>query len=182
VRQQPDNETDEGDEQDEKNNPAFTALFSHRSSPRRTTGCFAETLVLQGDRDIEPGPLRARAIQQFIALLPRFLLRYARRIRDHALEFLHLIAQLRFLARKFFLAEVERGARFIRATKHAASLDTVSHPEKDNERGDAKNNQRQTESETDFHPVAEIASFVEHVGHIRRRFRQSDIAAAFLGL
>src|SRR5205807_3312382 len=101
-----------------------------------------------------------------------------RRIGDHLLQFFNLIPPLRFLSRQFRFAVIERGTRFTGAAKHAASLDSMGHPEKEKKRDKSKNDKRQTESQSDFNPASEIGSFVQQVSYVRRGLGQRLIASS----
>src|SRR5205823_257863 len=107
-------------DQDQKENPSFTALFAKRA-PAFARGRIAVTFVVQRHRNVQATAPLACPHQQFLALPFSHFLGHARRFRDHPLEFFHLVAQLRFLTRQFLLGLIERGGRPRRTTKHATS-------------------------------------------------------------
>ena len=143
----------ERDHENQKNNPAFPPLLAQGNTPPADAAIVAPALVLKRDRNIEPAPAFTGAGQQFLPLPARSFLGHARRFRDHALEFFHFTAQLRFALGEFFLLLVERRPGFRRSAAHAKSLRLRGHPEKNEERHDPKNYQRQGDREADLQPL-----------------------------
>ncbi len=117
------------------------------SSPQRLSWSATET-----SSRLRPSLAR---VQQFLALPASRFLGDARSFRDHALQLFHFAAKLRFALSEFFLFLVERRSGFRRSAAHAESLSLRGHPKENQERDDPKNNQRQSDGETDLHPLRE---------------------------
>jgi hypothetical protein len=139
MAHQPDNGQAERDYQNEKNNPAFAAFFAEGFPASSGAAIISPARVLERDRDIEPASPFARPRQQFLTLPPGRFLGDPRRLGDHALQFLHLAAQLRFALREFFLFLVERRPGLRRSAAHAGLLDLRRHPKENQQRNDAEN-------------------------------------------
>jgi hypothetical protein len=118
--EQPNGRYQKRDDQEEKDYAAFAALLPKRTAARAWS-TFAVAFVMQRHRKIKATAALARTHEQFFALTLFRFLGDARRLRDHALELLHLVAQLRFLTRQFLFRLIERSCRSRRTTKHAAS-------------------------------------------------------------
>src|ERR1043165_4875849 len=114
---QPDHGHGQNENEDQKNNSPFPSLLSERTRPFLPTAVVS--FVVERDRSIEAIASFACAQQQLLTLPPFNLLRQSRRIRDHFLEFLHLVAQLRFLLRQLLFGLIEGSCRSKRAPKHA---------------------------------------------------------------
>src|SRR6266853_4206985 len=118
--EQPNGRCQKRNDQDEKDNAAFPALFPKRTAtPPWST--FAVAFVLQRHRNVKATAALARAHEQFFALTSLHFFSDSRRVRNHPLELFHLVAQLRFLTRQFLFRLIERGCRSRRTTKHSAS-------------------------------------------------------------
>ena len=152
VTHQPNNCDGERDCENDKYDPALAARFAKRPAPLRPPIIVAVTFVVQSDRNIEAAA-GVGSPAQFFSLVPRSLLRYPRRIRDHALEFFNLVPQVRFPVGQFFLFSIQRRSQSRRATKHEASPGGRSDPEKKKERDKAENDQRQTKGEANLQPL-----------------------------
>jgi hypothetical protein len=155
MADEPDDCETERDHENQKNNPAFPPLFAQGNAAAAAAAIVRPALVLERDRNIEPATAFAGAGQQFLSLAARSFLGHARRFRDHAFEFFHFAAQLRFALGEFFLLLVERRPGFRRSAAHAKSLRLRGHPEKNQKRHDPKNNQRQRDREADLQPLGE---------------------------
>lgn len=155
MAHQPDHGDTKRDHQHEKDDPAFAPFFPQRDAPPADAAIVTPAFVLQCNRNIEPAAAFTGAGQQFFPLPACRFLGDARRFRDHALEFFHFAAQLRFALSEFFLFLVKRRSGFRRSAAHAESLTLRGHPEKNHERDHPKNNQRQRDRETDLHPLSE---------------------------
>src|ERR1700736_1562183 len=181
MTEQPDHPDRERDGKNEKHDATLAPCFAERTARPRLSSIVTVTLVLKRSGNVEAASPFTCAHEQFLALPPLHLFGHARRIGDHLLELFNLIAQLRFLPGQFRFAMIERGTRFTRAAKHAASLDPMGHPEKEKKRDESKNDKRQTECEPDFDPASEIPSFVQQIGYVRRGFGQRLVAASSSG-
>lgn len=104
MRDQPNDRDYERDDEHQENDPPFAALLAQGAARPRFV---REGVGMSIERDIEPRPFRAGELPQVFPASSIFFLGHARRFRDHALEFFHLPAQLRFLAREFYLGLIE---------------------------------------------------------------------------
>lgn len=174
MRHQPDDGDTERDHQNEKNDPAFAPFLPERNAPAPDAGIVTPALVLERGRDIQPAASFAGALEQFLALAARGFLGDAGSFRDHALEFFHFAAKLRFALSEFFLFLVERRSGFKRSAAHAESLTVRGHPKENQERDHPENDQWQRHRETDLHPLCERFS-ASQSRKTRRGLRQIQI-------
>ncbi len=91
--EQPNRRSQKRNDEKEEENPSFASLFAERTAPL-TRSSVAVAFVLQRHRNIKATAALARAHEQFFALALFHFLGDSRRVRDHALELLHLVAQL----------------------------------------------------------------------------------------
>lgn len=155
MAQQPDDGESERDDQHEEDDSAFAPFLPQGFPAADFTSIVSPPGVLQRDRNIESAAALACPGQQLFALPARRLLRHPRRFRDHALEFFHLAAQLRFALREFFLFLVERRPGLRRSAAHAELLDLRRDPKENEQRQDPENDQGYRHGETDLHPLHE---------------------------
>lgn len=157
---QPNHSPGQRDHEHEKNNAPFAPFPTQLPATRSV---YSVDPRIGAERNVEPGPFRARALAQVLALPPGFLLGDARRFRDHLLEFLLRGPQLGFLLRELLFGYVEGRLPFNRTTKHARSLHATRGKEENHQRDNAKNDQGQAESETDLEPFRELTRLMQHV-------------------
>ena len=118
-----------------------------------------------------PRPSFARATSSSRCPAVRFF-RSPRRLGDHALELLHLLAQLALAPCEFLLLLVERRPVLRRALAHERSLPASGHPKEQEKREETEEDQRQGDRETDLQPLHETVRAAER--DVRRRFRQGE--------
>ena len=94
MRCDPDHRHRERDHEDEKEEPAFTALLAERTRATALPTAFAEAFVLERDGDIEALASFIGPLQKFFPLTARFFCCDAWRFFDHALQIVHLLAQI----------------------------------------------------------------------------------------
>ena len=158
VGRQPDHRHGKRDHKDDEDDATFAPLFSQRGSRATGVRVVPPTRVMEGGGNVETAAALGSAAEQFLALATRSFLRHPRRLRDHALELLHLLSHLRGATGQFFLFVIERRLRFRRAAAHAELLPFRREPEENNERDESENDQRQRDRETDLHPLRESFS------------------------
>jgi len=93
VIEQPNGRTQNRNDEDEEDNAAFPALFPKRPA-LFSRSSVAVAFVVQRHRNVKATAALARAREQFFALALFHFFSDSRRVRNHALELFHLVAQL----------------------------------------------------------------------------------------
>lgn len=106
----PEDSDGQRDHEDDEKETALSSMFAERSPPSRPVfpGGFAETLIVQCNRDVETLAAFVGALQQFFPFPSRNFLRHPGRFLDHPLQILHLLAKILFEPGKFLLLLVQR--------------------------------------------------------------------------
>jgi len=143
------------DDQHDEEQAAFAALLAERARPALIPEIFGVAFVVERDGNIEPIAPFARALEKFFLLAARRFRGDARRLFDHPLQVLHLLAQFIFALREFLLLLVQRSVGMRASPGHVRLTTVASHPEKNQERGGAENNEGQGEGQADLQPLPE---------------------------